>query len=128
MGKGTYYMLDIADDKKTCRLVLLVDVPDDTNRASVKNREALVEYLGGAANITSKVAGADETALKAGSKYQYDERFRFSSKHLTDKEREDEVAARATAILRDLLSESDEVLQPVLDKLVSWRKSDTITV
>ena len=128
MASADYRILKTALDKKTARLVVRVDVPNTNNAAGNNYRTALVESLGGAANIASEVPNWDDTALKNGSKLEYSEQFQFSILGLTVGQRRDEVEARVIEIVTNLGTAQDEVLQPVLDGLIYWQYANTVTV
>ena len=128
MASADYWILKTAIDKKTVRLVVHVDVPSQNNAAGYNCRTALIESMGGAANIASEVPGLDDAALKNGSKLEYGEEYRFSSLELTNIQRRDEVEARVAEIVTNLQTEQDEVLQPVLDGLIYWQYTNTVTV
>jgi len=109
-----YHIRDVSDEVKTVRCVFHITIPATNNSVGVAYRDALVEHLGGADNITSVLLGistADLTKLKTGELLERPLTVRFSSTSLTSAERLSEVRAKYTSETITILDELENTLQ-----------------
>lgn len=89
-----YHILQTDSDTKTVNVVFHISIPSFNNVVGVSYRTALVNYLGGAANINSVVPDITTTELdnmKIGAIYEKPYIVRFSSLFLTDAQRLEQV-------------------------------------
>lgn len=107
-----FHVLEQADDMKTVSMVFHILIPDQVNAVGVNLRTALVNYLGGADAITSKVADSAELAqMKAGEVFEHHTVLRFSILGLTDEQKLAELTAFYNATVGEIQTMAQSRLQ-----------------
>jgi len=109
-----YHIREVSTDMKTVSCVFHIAIPTGNNSVSVSWRAALVEYLGGADNITSvllDISSADLAKLKAGELLERSVTVRFSSLTMTDAERLADVLAAYNSEKTSILAELQIILK-----------------
>lgn len=93
-----FHVLDQAADGKTINVVCHFPVPATVNQAGMSYQTAIVLFQGGAENIRSDVADAEELAnLQAGALYEQSVSIRWSKMGLTNAQKLAEIKAAWTA-------------------------------
>jgi hypothetical protein len=75
---------------KTVNVVFHIPIPVANNAVGIPWRDALVRYLGGAANIVSvlpEISTQEDSDMKAGALFEKSVSVRFTSTNLTDAQR-----------------------------------------
>lgn len=95
---SNFHIREQSLDEKTIRIVCHISVPGTGNNAAlIQWRTVLMNYMGGASQISSivpEVQGTqEETDMKAGAVYEKDETYRFSKLGLSQAQKNAEISA-----------------------------------
>ncbi len=108
------HILTFAENKKTVSCIFHIPVPPSgQNQAGISWRDAIVKEQGGASGIKSvlpDVTTQEDSALKAGVVLEVPFTVRFSSTHLTDAERLQEVKNKFNAEKAKILTQKQATL------------------
>jgi len=108
-----YHILNTDIKLKSVSCVFHIPIPATDNIVGVSWQAALVLSLGGADAISSvltDITPEEESAMKAGSIYERQTTFTFSSINLTNTQRLDEVKAKYSEMETDVLAEKQVTL------------------